>query len=232
MRGAAMLITSLVAAGALHLASGATAFAASTTWSGLVRVDNAVVYDAPGGTPVGTLALGTPVTVIGWVYGPPLTSDNYTWASIDDHRFVHSSMLRHSPLADAPQPPRELLSDGHWADANLTQQTLTLYDGAHPVRTSLMNSGRPGDDTATHEGVWPISSRIANETMKGSDYYVTGVLFTQYFTPDAEALHLSYWLTDDERGIPRSHGCIGLAYDDAAFAWKFLSVGGIVSVHT
>lgn len=231
MRGVAVVVTALVAAGVIELVSGATALAAPNRWTGSVRIDNAQVYDAPGGAPVGMLAQGTPVTVISWVYGPPVTPDNYTWASIDDHRFVHSSALRHSPMADRTQAPPEVLSGGHWADADLTQETLTLYDGDHPVRKTLMNSGRPGVDTATHEGVWPISSRIANETMRGPGYYVTGVLFTQYFTSDAEALHLNYWLTDDERGIPRSHGCIGLAYNDAEFAWRFLSAGGLVSVH-
>jgi len=68
--------------------------------------------------------------------------------------------------------------------------------------------------------------------MRGDGYDVSGVLFTQYFTPDAEAIHLNYWLTDEERGIPRSHGCIGLAYADAEFAWRFLDVGAMVSVHT
>jgi hypothetical protein len=67
--------------------------------------------------------------------------------------------------------------------------------------------------------------------MRGDGYDITGILFTQYFTADAEAIHLNYWLADEERGIPRSHGCIGLAYDAAAFAWSFLDVGGQVLVH-
>lgn len=210
---------------------GVSVLAAPDHWTGSIRVDNAPVYDAPGGTPIDRLPAGTPITVITWVYGPAVTAENFSWAKIDDRRFVHSSVLRHSPLSDAPEAPPEKPSTGHWADADLTRQTLTLYDGEHPVHWSLMNSGRPGADTATHEGVWPISSRSANETMRGADYDVSGVLFTQYFTADAEAIHLNYWTTDDERGIPTSHGCIGLAYDDAEFAWRFLSIGAIVSVH-
>jgi hypothetical protein len=160
-----------------------------------------------------------------------LTADNYTWANIGDGRFVHSSLLRHSPLPSAPPPSSLTVSSGRWADANLTQQIMTLYDGGQPVRVALMNSGRPGADTESHEGVWPISSRVANETMRGPGFDIGGVLFTQYFTPDAEAIHLNYWLTDDERGMPRSHGCLGLAYDDAAFAWRFLDTGSLVFVH-
>jgi hypothetical protein len=95
-----------------------------------------------------------------------------------------------------------------------------------------MNSGRPGGDTDTHSGLWPIQRRVADETMRGDGYDISGVLFTQYFTDDNEAVHLNYWLSDDERGIPRSHGCIGLAYADAAVAWRFLDVGSLVYVHT
>jgi L,D-transpeptidase catalytic domain len=226
------VLIALTAAGLLQLAARGVACAAPDAWSGSIRGDGAVVYDAPGGTPVGTLAAGARVSVWSWRYGPQLTSDNFTWAHVGGGRFVHSSVLLHAPLPDAPPPPPWIISSGHWADANLTQQILTLYDGERPVRWSLMSSGRPGADTESHEGVWSISSRVANETMRGDGYGIAGVLFTQYFTPDAEGLHLNYWLSDDERGIPRSHGCLGLAYYDAAFAWRFLNIGSSVFVHT
>jgi hypothetical protein len=218
-------------AGTLQLTLSAVVNAAPEAWTGTVLVQGAVVRDAPGGTPIGSLDLGTPVTVNNWVTGPPLTSDNYTWADIGGGRFVHSSQLRHSALSAPPPPPPQVASTGHWADANLTLQTFTLYDGATSVHTSLMNSGRPGGDTQSHPGTWPILRRVADETMRGDGYDIAGVLFTQYFTDDAEAVHLNYWLSDDERGIPRSHGCLGLAYADAAFAWKFLDIGSIVLVH-
>jgi hypothetical protein len=190
------------------------------------------VYNAPNGEQIGWLAAQTPVTVSDWLPGPELTSDNATWAAIGDGRFVHSSMLQHAPLPSTPPPPPRIASAGHWADANLTEQILTLYDGASVVSMALMNSGRPGGrDTETHLGEWPIVQRVANETMRGPGYVITDVLFTQYFTADGEAIHLNYWLSDDERGIPRSHGCLGLAYADALFAWQFLDIGSLVYVH-
>jgi hypothetical protein len=206
-----------------------TAFAAPDQWSGSIRVDQATVYDAPGGTAVGSLAQGTSVSVSAWQHGPPLTSDNFTWADIGDGRFVHSAVLRHAPLSSVP-PPLTILSSGHWADANLTQQVLTLYDGVVPVHMAVMNSGRPGWETSV--GVWSIDRRVANERMRGAGYDIGGVLFTQYFTADGEALHLNYWLADADRGVPRSHGCLGLTYDDAQFAWDFLSLGSLVYVHS
>ena len=226
------VVVAIVAAGALHLAANHVTWAAPDAWTGSIAVTAATVYDAPGGAPIGALDSGVQVTVGSWLYGPPLTSDNYTWADIGGGRFVHASALRHSALPEAPPPPPQIISAGHWADANLTHQILTLYDGDRPIHWSLMNSGRPGADYESHPGIWSILRRVADETMMGPGYDISGVLFTQYFTGDAEAIHLNYWLGDDERGIPRSHGCLGLPYADASLAWRFLDIGSAVYVHT
>jgi L,D-transpeptidase catalytic domain len=226
-----LVVSAILAAALFHIAAHQHAWAAGEEWTGSVNVATASAYDAPGGTLVDSLNLGTAVAVARWVYGPALTADNYTWADLGGGRFVHSSTLRHSPLPGTPPAPPQIVSTGHWADADLTLQILTLYDGDRPVHLSLMNSGRPGVETETHLGVWPIQRRVADETMRGDGYDISGVLFTQYFTDDAEAIHLNYWLDDNERGIPRSHGCLGLPYADAALAWRFLDIGSVVYVH-
>jgi hypothetical protein len=225
------LLIALAAGGLVQLAGPAQTWAADG-WTGSIRVDHAVVYDAPGGSPIDVLDAGTPVSVSSWRFGPEMTVENLTWAQIGGRGFVHSSVLLHAALPQTPPSPPRIISSGHWADANLTLQILTLYDGDRPVRWALMNGGRPGADTESHEGVWSITSRVANERMSGNGYNIAGVLYTQYFTPDGQALHLNYWLTDDERGVPRSHGCLGLDYDDADFAWRFLDIGSPVYVHT
>jgi L,D-transpeptidase-like protein len=224
-------MVAIAIAGTLQLVTQGVASAAPDAWTGTVAVARADVYDSPGGNVTGSLESGTLVTVSNWVYGPQVTADNYTWADVGGGRYIHSSMLRHSPLPAAPPLPPQIISSNHWADANLTLQILTLYEGDTPVRMSLMNSGRPGPETESHPGTWSILRRVADETMRGDGYDIAGVLFTQYFTADAEAIHLNYWLADDERGIPRSHGCLGLDYADAAFAWRFLDIGSPVYVH-
>ena len=61
-------------------------------------------------------------------------------------------------------------------------------------------------------------------------YYLTNVLFTQYFTPDGASIHYNYWSSN--WGYAGSHGCLGVAYNEAKFAWDWADVGTPVYVFT
>ena len=50
-------------------------------------------------------------------------------------------------------------------------------------------------------------------------YYLTNVLFTQYFTGDGASIHYNYWSSN--WGYSASHGCLGVALSEAKFAWEF-----------
>jgi lipoprotein-anchoring transpeptidase ErfK/SrfK len=126
---------------------------------------------------------------------------------------------------------------GNWIDVDLTlPATMTAYEGSDPVRTMYTIIGR---NLATPTGTFSIIRRVANETMDSSTvgiprdgpggYYLTNVLFTQYFLPTGESIHYNYWSSDF--GYPDSHGCLGLSYDDAAFMWDFADIGTTVSIH-
>jgi len=60
-------------------------------------------------------------------------------------------------------------------------------------------------------------------------YYLTNVLFTQYFTGDGASIHYNYWSSN--WGYSASHGCLGLPYADSAFLWSWASLGTPVFVH-
>ena len=60
-------------------------------------------------------------------------------------------------------------------------------------------------------------------------YYLTNVLFTQYFLPTGQSIHYNWW--SSSWGYPGSHGCLGLPYADAAFMWSFATIGTPVSIH-
>jgi lipoprotein-anchoring transpeptidase ErfK/SrfK len=66
---------------------------------------------------------------------------------------------------------------------------------------------------------------------RSAHYRLEHVRWTQYFTADGKALHENYWKPGDQIGIPSSHGCIGVAPDDAQFLWDFATVGTPIYVH-
>lgn len=91
------------------------------------------------------------------------------------------------------------------------------------------------------EGVFHIQWRVADETMSSerlteaeqgrAQYRVEHVRWTQYFSADGKALHENYWKARDEIGVPSSHGCAGLAPEDARFFWDWAAEGTPIYAH-
>src|SRR5947209_1854115 len=127
---------------------------------------------------------------------------------------------------------------GRWLDVDLsTPARVTAYEGDTPVNSFLTIKGAGPRPTPT--GVFTILRRVANETMNSDTigiprfgpggYYLTNVLFTQYFTGDGASLHYNYWSSN--WGYPGSHGCLGLTYADSAWLWSWATVGTPVDIH-
>jgi hypothetical protein len=115
-----------------------------------------------------------------------------------------------------------------WIDVNLTKQTLVLYEGTRPVYATLISSGEAGlqdaaHTTATKRGIFRIHTKHLTTTMSsaevGEEFELREVPYVQYFDKEGYALHGAYW--HDRFGIPKSHGCINLAPEDARriFYW-------------
>ena len=127
---------------------------------------------------------------------------------------------------------------GRWLDVDLSSPTrVTLYEGGEEVDSFLAIKGTGRWPTPT--GVFTILRRVANETMSSETigiprfgpggYYLTNVLFTQYFTGDGASLHYNYWSSNF--GYAGSHGCLGLSYKDSAFLWEWAHVGTPLIIH-
>ncbi len=108
-----------------------------------------------------------------------------------------------------------------WLDVNVTKQTLVAYDGTVPVYATLISSGEaglgdPAHSTATKRGIFRIHTKHVSTTMAsdevGEEFELRDVPYVQYFE-DGYALHGAYW--HDRFGVPKSHGCINLAPEDA-----------------
>jgi hypothetical protein len=115
-----------------------------------------------------------------------------------------------------------------WIDVNVTKQTLMLVEGETPVYATLISTGEagledPGHTTATKRGIFRIHTKHVTATMDsdevGEEFELRDVPYVQYFDKEGYALHGAYW--HDRFGVPKSHGCINLAPEDArrVFHW-------------
>ncbi|MEB2313630.1 MAG: L,D-transpeptidase [Sorangiineae bacterium] len=129
-------------------------------------------------------------------------------------------------------PPRRMPAWGKngekWMDINITKQTLVLYEGERAVYATLVSTGEAGLDdpkrsTATKRGIFRIHTKHLATTMSsnetGEEFELRDVPYVQYFDQEGYALHGAYW--HDRFGVPKSHGCINLAPEDArrVFFW-------------
>lgn len=111
-----------------------------------------------------------------------------------------------------------------WVDVSLSQQTLVAYEGARPVYTTLVSTGRKGTKEEPYEtpkGRWRIYSKHITTTMDGSsatdgNYSIQDVPWTMFFS-GSYALHGAFW--HRSFGAVRSHGCVNLGPSDAR--WLF-----------
>ncbi len=181
------------------------------------------------------LSAGATVHVTGSATG----DDGQPWFQTDSGDFVPASAVSFpsAPAAPMVATPQRTFA-GHWVDVNLNLPArMVAFDGSTPVRSMYTIIGR--GPLATPSGTFSIIRRVANETMDSSTvgiprnsaggYYLTNVLFTQYFLPGGQSIHYNYWSSNF--GYPGSHGCLGLSYADAAFMWSFAGVGTRVNIH-
>jgi L,D-transpeptidase catalytic domain len=173
------------------------------------------------------LAHNTPVTIADTVEG----DDGALWYRTADGDYLPEAAVR------LPRTPARTFT-GRWIDADLKEPAmLTAYEDDQPVLTTLTIHGAGARPTPV--GLFRIIRRVANETMNSDTigiprfgpggYYLTNVLFTQYFTPDGASLHYNYWSSN--WGFAASHGCLGLTYADSAFLWSWATLGTPVYVH-
>ena len=129
--------------------------------------------------------------------------------------------------------PSFATGDRKWVDISIREQTLVAYVGTRPVYATLVSTGRAGmgdpeTTLSTVRGTFMIYQKEVSSTMDGDEdrsdsFNLRDVPFVQYFHK-GYALHGTYW--HDDFGKVRSHGCVNLAADDAAwlFEWTDPSV--------
>jgi hypothetical protein len=153
--------------------------------------------------------------------------------------YVHNSVVRLPRLHYTPTPADRTDAPGRHFEADLREPALlTAFEDGGPVWSTLTLKGTVAHLTpaGAHKVLW----RVPNETMTSErvyppiprdapgGYYLTGVLWTQYFTSDGASIHYNYWSSN--WGYAGSHGCLGIGYNEAKFAWGWAEVGTPVFV--
>jgi L,D-transpeptidase catalytic domain len=153
--------------------------------------------------------------------------------------YVHNSLVRLPRLRYVPRSPDRADSPGRHFEADLREPALlTAFEDGAPIWSTLTLKGTVAHRTpsGSHRILW----RVPNETMTSErvyppiprdepgGYYLQNVLFTQYFTSDGASIHYNYWSSN--WGYAGSHGCLGVAYNEAKFAWDWAAVGTRVYV--
>lgn len=114
----------------------------------------------------------------------------------------------------------------HWIEINLSTQRLTAWEGAKPVHTVIVSTGKK--NTPTIPGMFTIQSKRKIDRMKGDDYDIDDVPYAQYYS-GGYAIHGAYW--HKNFGTPVSHGCINLAVDHAKWLFNWSKTGNSVVIH-
>jgi hypothetical protein len=146
--------------------------------------------------------------------------DGTRWFRLEDGTFVPEESVR--------MPARIAPPAGKWIDVLLPAPTIVAaYENGKMLYSAMAIHGTA--DWETPLGTYRISSRVANERMRGPGYDVSNVLFTQYFTGAGHSIHYNYWSSN--WGYAGSHGCLGMTYDDSLWFWNWATLGTPVDIH-
>lgn len=126
-----------------------------------------------------------------------------------------TAMRRLTPDDLAPISPGR---DGKRIVLDISDETLTCYEGDTPVFTTRTASGVYG--LGTPIGEFTVLHKRFGWRMVGDDYDLPGVPFPVYFTRSAVAIHGTYWHND--YGRRHSHGCLNVASRDARWVYRWV----------
>jgi L,D-transpeptidase catalytic domain len=211
----------------------------------VIGAGNLRIWPVVGNNLVRTLGHNAPVRVLDSVLG----DDGDEWYRVNgldpktyepvNLGYLHNSVVRLPRLHYTPIAADQTDAPGRHFEADLKEPALiTAVEDGGPIWSTLSLKGTVSKSTPTgmHKVLW----RVANETMTSErvyppiprdapgGYYLTGVLWTQYFTSDGASIHYNYWSSN--WGYAGSHGCLGIAYNEAKFAWDWAEVGTPVLV--
>jgi LysM repeat protein len=113
-----------------------------------------------------------------------------------------------------------------WIEINLSEQSLTAWQGDVIVMHTTIASGKAATPTVT--GRFTIGNKYKAQRMTGPGYDLPNVPYVMYFHA-GYAIHGAYWHTNF--GTPQSHGCINMWPDESRMLYEWAPAGTEVYVH-
>ena len=144
---------------------------------------------------------------------------NHDYFETEDGLMIRAYAV--SEVRSVERPPG-VGAEERWVHVDLSEQTLTAYEGDEAILATLVSTGRePG---MTPAGVFRIQSKFITTAMRDQPpeddaYSIEDVPWTQYFNQNI-ALHGAFWHSGF--GLVRSHGCVNLSPADARWLFGFL----------
>lgn len=136
------------------------------------------------------------------------------------------------PAAAPSTPSTNAMGAGgeKWISVDLTNQTLTAYEGNTPVFNVVVSTGTYA--TPTVVGSYPIYVKYTAADMSGgygaNAYYLADVPYVMYFH-GGYGIHGTYW--HNNFGTPMSRGCVNLTIPDAEWLFNWAPLGTVVKTH-
>lgn len=122
--------------------------------------------------------------------------------------------------------PNGIGAHERWIDIDLTNQTLSAYEGTDMVNSFVISSGRAGSPTVV--GTFHVWVKVRIQAMSGPGYYIQNVPWVMYFY-QSYGIHGTWW--HNNFGTPMSAGCVNMTIPDAEWMYGWASVGTTVKVH-
>jgi len=108
---------------------------------------------------------------------------------------------------------------------DLSEQTLTAYQGDVVVLQSVVSTGKAS--TPTRTGEFKTYQKLESQEMTGEDYDLPGVPWIMYYDED-RAIHGAYW--NPHLGIATTHGCTNMSIPESKALYSWAPLGTPVSV--
>lgn len=163
--------------------------------------------------------------------GQSVTNQAEITASLTSAFSEKRAYVGEAKVASTKFKNKDLNSFSKWALVILSEQRLTAYEYAKPVKSFTISSGVP--QFPSDVGVFKVWHKTAVQTMTGGslvggDYYnLPNVHWNTYYNGD-EAVHEAYW--HNNFGTPMSHGCLNSRLADAKWFYDFAPIGTTVVV--